>query len=597
MIFAEKTNVVIEGESEFDGKDKLGNMLKHIYISSGSLDIADGSFFHNNYGTDGVSIYSIESDITIGKVRFEDNKSTQQTTCGTVYLEGGDLTLKGTTFKNNKNYAGGAICMYSSGSEDSLFTINDAIFEKNIADYGGGAIYLNKKQNYNLKPELRIKSAVFKENQSSGVSGGEGGAIYATSHYNVEGWKIYMSRAVFAENTGASVGGAIALFDASHLEILPRNGAVIFGNKTVSSPVVNQDIYANVRDYDTYNLSETMFNGYDFGWEENPVDFSDENWNYSKSGMVINANPAGRSYSGADVVFEKNSSVPGRYTLNASGAITLDIGSQLIIGEEAADEFKITKIWDKQVVDYDLTKKPEDFMAMLRLFANGVSYELGKPVQVGEKTTGTDGKDHYLFSFTDDPGTFASLEDAHDDKYVVTFKTLPKYIDGTEATYSVSEVTDGDYLPEVEGFELTNKLNPYNDPLPVRVVWNDNNNAHGKRPAPEDYISLLILYINGEAADWGNISLIEKITDDGSGTVTYRFTAENMPGAVLRLVDAENNTYEITLEQLPRFIEGERPVYTVGQQSLLKLNYQTDIEVSDGITVIRDGHFSVLIRA
>jgi len=590
MIFAWKTDVVIEGESEFDGKDKTGNKLKHIYINSGSLDIADGSFFHNNYGADGLSIYSIESDITIGKVRFEDNKSTQyQNTCGTVHLEGGDLTLNGTTFKNNKTYLGGAICMFSYGSEDSLFTINDAIFEKNIAEYGGGAIYLNKKQSYNLKPVLRINSAEFRENQSSGETGGEAGAIYATSATNVEGWKIYMSRAVFAENTGASVGGAVALFEASHLEILPRNGAVIYGNKTVSSPVENQDIYANVRGYDTYNLSKTMFNGYDFGWEENPVDFSKVNYNYSNSGMVINANPAGRSYSGASVVFENNSSVPDKwgYMLNASGAITLEYGSQLIIGEEPADEFTITKIWDEQAIEYGLTKDPAEFMAMLRLSANDDSYALGDPVQV-EKTTGDDGTDLYLFSFSEDPGTFASLEDAHDGKYLVTFKTLPKYIDGTEATYSVSEVPGEDYVPEVrgsmaDGFEVINNLKPYNDPLPVQVVWNDNNNAHGERPAPEDYISLLILYINGEAADWGNISLIEKIIE-GSGTVTYRFTAENMPGAVLRLVDAENNIYEITLEQLPRFIEGERPVYTVGQQTLL--NYQTDIEVSDEITVI-----------
>ncbi len=590
MIFAWKTDVVVEGESDFDGRKKSGNMLKHIYINSGSLEIADGSKFHDNIGADGSAIYALTSNIRIGNVLFTDNKSTaSQQACGTVYIKGGDLTLNGTKFENNTAKIGGAICMFSSGTKGSQFTINDALFEKNTAQYGGGAIYLNT--DHNLQPELRINSAEFKENQSS-TNPGEAGAIYATNSgysYDRKGWDIYMSRAVFKENTGARVGGAIALFEGSYLEILPRNGAVIFGNNTVSSPEETQDIYVNEQGVDTYKLSETMFNGYDFGWQEIPVDFSSKSYFYTNKGMVINADPTGRNYSGAAVVFENNSSLPDQYgyTLGAGGAVTLDFASRLFIGEDAADEFTIKKIWDNQVVEYGLKKDPAAFLASLRLFANGDSYALGDPVQV-EKTTGTDGKDHYLFSFSADPGTFASVEDAHDDKYLVTFKTLPKYIDGEVVTYSVSEVTDGDYLPEVrgsmaEGFELTNKLNPYNDPLPVRVVWNDNNNSHGDRPAPEDYMASLILYINEEAADWGNISLSEKTTDE-SGTVSYRFTAENMPDAVLRLKDAENNIYEITLEHLPRFIAGVRPEYAAGQQPLP--NYQTDIEVSDGITVI-----------
>lgn len=593
MIYAEETDVVVEGESEFIGPENTSHFLRHIYINSGSLKIADGSSFRNNSGrADGSVIYAENANIQIGKVLFADNQSPLNSdVCGTIYVKSGDMTLNGTKFQNNRANMGGAVCVFSTGSKASRFTINDALFEKNTAKKGGGAIYLNRQSNQNLQPVLRIKSAVFKENQSS-TETGEAGAIYAKNSDYTPGWNIYMSRAAFVENKGANVGGAISLSLRSRLEIFPRNGAVIYDNtiKNETKYPPKQDIYADERGVDTYELSETMFNGYDFGWNKTEVNFGDNWWYSPKGGMVINADPTVRNYDGASVVFTKNSSNSDNrgQSFGAGGAITLDDASRLFIGEEAAKEFTIKKTWDNQVVEYGLKKDPAAFLASLRLFANGDSYALGDPVQV-KKTTGDDGTDLYLFSFSEDPGTFASLEDAHDGKYLVTFKTLPKYIDGEVVTYSVSEVPGGDYLPEVrgsmtEGFELTNKLNPYNDPLPVRVVWNDNNNSHGDRPAPEDYMASLILYINGEAADWGNISLSEKTTDDESGTVSYRFTAEKMPDAVLRLKDAEKNIYEITLEHLPRFIAGVRPEYAAGQQPLP--NYQTDIEVSDGITVI-----------
>jgi len=580
MFFSRDTDIVIEGDSQFTGRNNEGNQLRQIYIEGGSLEIADGSYFYDNYTTsEGSVIYAENTDIRLGIAHFTDNRSNDYG--GAIFAYGGNLTLNGTIFQNNESVYndGGAIHFSSSEKNVYQITVNDAQFMKNKALRGGALSLYNG--NTESEPEIRINSAVFTENEGHSHAGG---AIYTGSNC-----KIYMNRAVFVNNTAGYSGGGILIGDKAHLEILPRNGAVLYDNISMRFPEQSNDVYINDHSTDTYELSDIMFNGYDFNWEFKGVDSSGHYSNTTENGIIIYAHPSGKDYSEASVVFQDNSSLASydNLTHGVGGAICITYGSQLIIGEEAA-EFTVKKIWDDRNDEYGVRQDPAEFLASLKVFANENSYELGDPVLI-EKTTGDDGTDRYLFSFSEDRAAYVTVEDSHDDQYLATFKTLPKFIDGTEVTYRVEEADGGDYIADVrgsmaEGFVMTNRLNPYHDPLPVRVVWNDNNNSHGQRPAPEGYMSSLILYINGEAADWGSVSLIEKNTD-ASGADVYRFTAEKMPEAVLVLTDAKDNTYEITLEQLPRFIAGERPVYTVGQQELL--NYQTDFsESSDGITVI-----------
>ena len=68
------------------------------------------------------------------------------------------------------------------------------------------------------------------------------------------------------------------------------------------------------------------------------------------------------------------------------------------------------------------------------------------------------------------------------DNWTYSFTDLPKYANGEEITYTVSEDTVADYTTTYDGSNITNSYTPGKTSATVTKIWNDAENQDGKRP-------------------------------------------------------------------------------------------------------------------
>ena len=74
------------------------------------------------------------------------------------------------------------------------------------------------------------------------------------------------------------------------------------------------------------------------------------------------------------------------------------------------------------------------------------------------------------------------------------FTNLPKYDNGKEITYTITEDAVADYSTKIDDYNITNSYTPGKTSVTVTKAWNDNSNADKKRPA-----SIQVqLYANGK---------------------------------------------------------------------------------------------------
>ena len=66
--------------------------------------------------------------------------------------------------------------------------------------------------------------------------------------------------------------------------------------------------------------------------------------------------------------------------------------------------------------------------------------------------------------------------------WTYSFTDLPKYANGEEITYTVSEDTVADYTTTYDGSNITNSYTPGKTSATVTKIWNDAENQDGKRP-------------------------------------------------------------------------------------------------------------------
>ena len=95
-----------------------------------------------------------------------------------------------------------------------------------------------------------------------------------------------------------------------------------------------------------------------------------------------------------------------------------------------------------------------------------------------------------------------------DDGWKWSFADLPKFAEGKEITYTITEDTVKDYTSEVEGYDVTNTHTPGKTQVNVTKVWQDENDKDGIRPSSvtirlladgEDTGKMLVL---SEANNW-----------------------------------------------------------------------------------------------
>ncbi|HEM3705990.1 TPA: Cna B-type domain-containing protein, partial [Streptococcus suis] len=128
---------------------------------------------------------------------------------------------------------------------------------------------------------------------------------------------------------------------------------------------------------------------------------------------------------------------------------------------------------------------------------------------------------------------------AADGTWTASFTNLPKYKDGREIKYTVTEEAVEEYETIINDFIITNKYIPKAIEYKVTKVWKDNNNQDGKRPSA----ITVQLYKSVDEA---------KPTPIAGKTLTL--TADNQ---------TNDNTWEASFTNLPQFEKGQEIAYSV----------------------------------
>jgi predicted outer membrane repeat protein len=149
------------------------------------------------------------------------------------------LILENVTFRNNQSVWTGAVAdgfdfggtVYSQGGS---VTISNSIFENNRADGGaGGAIHI-------LQSGLSITSSTFRNN--SAIGGGQGGAIYIDG-LGGENGQFSVTLSTFTNNTSHNSGGAIYvnMYENSSGTVIDRSSfvqnAIVGGNGALGGAI------------------------------------------------------------------------------------------------------------------------------------------------------------------------------------------------------------------------------------------------------------------------------------------------------------------------------------------------------------------------
>ena len=160
----------------------------------------------------------------------------------------------------------------------------------------------------------------------------------------------------------------------------------------------------------------------------------------------------------------------------ASAAIEKEVhliigGNTLTISNAETTSVRGTKTWND--ADNQDGKRPEKIT--VRLKADGT--------EVAHKEVTKDGSGNWSYSF----------------------ENLPKYANGTEIVYTVTEDTVEDYTTVISGYDITNSYTPGKTSITVTKAWEDGNNQDGKRPRNVQ----VQLYADGTAVEGKTATLSE----------------------------------------------------------------------------------------
>lgn len=124
--------------------------------------------------------------------------------------------------------------------------------------------------------------------------------------------------------------------------------------------------------------------------------------------------------------------------------------------------------------------------------------------------------------------------------WTYSFKNLPKYKEGQEIVYTISEEAVDGYTSQIEGTNLINTYIPTRVTIPFIKVWKDNDNQNGLRPD----------------------SIIVHLLANGKIVANKTLTAET--------------GWKGDFENLPKYKEGQEIVYTLQEERVA--NYTTNID-------------------
>ena len=227
---------------------------------------------------------------------------------------------------------------------------------------------------------------------------------------------------------------------------------------------------------------------------------ADGNWSYSFTDLPKYAN-------GQEITYTVTEDAVDGYTTESDGYNFINTH------QPETTEITVTKTWDD--ADNQDGKRPESITVIL--LANGTK------------------KDSQIVT-ADEAGN-----------WTYTFKDLPKYENGEEITYTVSEDTVADYTTTYDGSNITNSYTPGKTSATVTKIWNDAENQDGKRP---ESITVSLLADGKETGKTVTLSVennwkqtISDLPEKADGkAIEYTWTEETLPEGYELTDNSKNGT-------------------------------------------------------
>ncbi len=273
---------------------------------------------------------------------------------------------------------------------------------------------------------------------------------------------------------------SVKYYRASDLEEITEDNlvsAATFDNTRQEDEKIKTSVYKEWDDAENQDgkrppsiLVQLYANGQKQG---EPVVLNDENgWSYGWTDLPVKQN-------GETVVYSVKEAgrIPG-YECTVNGDVQTGF---VITNSHIPEKTEISgeKIWDD--AENQDGKRPESIT--VNLFANGE--------KIDSKVVKEDAEGNWKYSF----------------------KNLPKYANGEQINYTVTEDTVTDYTTEITGTTIINKYQPGKTSVTVTKAWEDFNDHNGIRPSEIK----VQLYADGEAKG-------EEITLNAESQWTYIWT-------------------------------------------------------------------------
>lgn len=426
----------------------------------------DSSVFSENTSYEGSGIADYEGTLWLTNTRFENNISygSGENSGGAIDTSGTYLTIDHCEFRGNRaDYGGGGACTFNSLTWErinSQIQIKNSYFIDNSANYGGALVLGNRSVKVDPEIMVYIESTVFQGNKETERRWGGSSAIWngGNVHTRINNLAVY-----------DNLGGGITTSSKAETIIHGRNGAVIFGNHSGSTPDYLNDITA-IYDDSVIQLSKNMFNGGLHHWQRDDA----HHCQYSQ--------PVFKDVSLADVIVTENFS-PYDPEAPEWGHAILNYGI-LEIGE-AETSLEVQKVWEDDENTAGKRPSPETFLSSLEIGLNGAEYDAGdlSPVETYERA---DGKEVQRYHYSADSSLTAEFTAEGAQTWSVRLDGLPLEIDGEKAVYDIKEQPISPYAAEIretgEGvFSIRNSLIPEPTPTPV----------------PEDELTVFYLLMQG----------------------------------------------------------------------------------------------------
>ena len=158
-----------------------------------------------------------------------------------------------------------------------------------------------------------------------------------------------------------------------------------------------------------------------------------------------------------------------------------------------------------------------------------------------------------------------------DGNWSYSFTDLPKYANGQEITYTVTEDAVDGYTTESDGYNFINTHQPETTEITGTKTWNDANNQDGKRP---ESITVILLANGTEKTR-------QAVTADEAGNWTYTF--KDLP----KYANGQEITYTVAEEEVTDYTttyDGSNITnsYTPGKTSATVTKIWNDAENQDG---------------